>query len=68
MKRLVMIMLVSLSVSGCAFNSVLISYPSQIAPIKAALNRPTTSPIYHQLDDKINTAPINCYTPKKLAE
>lgn len=56
MKRLVMIMLVSLSVSGCAFNSVLISYPSQIAPIKAALNRPTTSPIYHQLDDKINGA------------
>lgn len=56
MKRLVMIMLVSLSVSGCAFNSVFISYPSQIAPIKAALNRPTTTPIYPQLDDKINGA------------
>jgi len=27
-----------LSLSGCAFNSVFISYPSQIAPVKAQLN------------------------------
>ncbi|WP_299795991.1 COG3014 family protein [uncultured Shewanella sp.] len=43
MKRWLLLCLLSLLVSGCALNSILISYPSQIAPVKAQLN--TANPI-----------------------
>ncbi|MCL1040349.1 hypothetical protein L2712_01615 [Shewanella marisflavi] len=45
--------LVSLCLSGCAFNSIFISYPSQLAPIKAELGRQASPGLYHQLDDAI---------------
>lgn len=56
MKQFLVATLVSLSVSGCAFNSIFINYPSQISPIKAQLNSPTTTNNYQQLDDKISGA------------
>ena len=31
------------SLSGCAFNSILVNYPSQIAPYKQQLNSPAAS-------------------------
>lgn len=43
MKNGLLISLLSLSLIGCAFNSIFINYPSQIAPIKAQLN--TNKPI-----------------------
>lgn len=56
MKRLVVTILLSLSLSGCAFNSLFINYPSQIAPVKAELNRPSNAPLYRQFDDQITGA------------
>lgn len=41
MKHWLLIPLLSLSLSGCAFNSIFINYPSQIAPVKAQLNTDT---------------------------
>ncbi|PKH56214.1 hypothetical protein CXF83_19405 [Shewanella sp. Choline-02u-19] len=38
MRRLFLLTTMMLSLSGCAFNSVFINYPSQIAPVKAQLN------------------------------
>ncbi|QFU21497.1 hypothetical protein FM038_004610 [Shewanella eurypsychrophilus] len=38
MKHWLLIPLMTLSLSGCAFNSIFINYPSQIAPVKAQLN------------------------------
>ena len=35
--------LMCLTLSGCAFNSIFISYPSQIAPYKQQLNSPTAN-------------------------
>ncbi|GGJ03683.1 hypothetical protein GCM10007978_46630 [Shewanella hanedai] len=43
MKKWLLIPLFSLLLSGCAFNSIFINYPSQIAPVKAQLN--TSEPI-----------------------
>ena len=40
-KHWLLIPLLSLSLSGCAFNSIFINYPSQIAPVKAQLNTNT---------------------------
>ena len=45
--------LLSLTLSGCAFNSVFISYPSQLAPIKADLTRQSEATLYRQFDDAI---------------
>ena len=56
MKQFLIAILVSLSVSGCAFNSIFINYPSQIAPIKAQLNSQTTTNNYQQFDDKVSGA------------
>ncbi|QYJ85481.1 hypothetical protein K0I73_14930 [Shewanella mesophila] len=56
MKPFLIAILVSLSVSGCAFNSIFINYPSQIAPIKAQLNSQTTTNNYQRFDDKISGA------------
>ncbi|MCT7942703.1 COG3014 family protein [Shewanella holmiensis] len=36
-------LLMCLTLSGCAFNSIFISYPSQIAPYKQQLNSPTAN-------------------------
>ncbi len=47
-KYSLLIPLLTLSLSGCAFNSVFINYPSQITPVKAQLN--TNEPM-KQLDD-----------------
>ncbi|MGM8892144.1 hypothetical protein ACS8FA_15015, partial [Psychrobacter sp. 1Y1] len=41
MRRLLLLATIMLSLSGCAFNSIFINYPSQIAPVKAQLNSPT---------------------------
>ncbi|ACA85258.1 COG3014 family protein [Shewanella woodyi] len=38
MKKWLLIPLLSLSLTGCAFNSIFINYPSQIAPVKAQIN------------------------------
>lgn len=43
MKKWLLIPMFSLLLSGCAFNSIFINYPSQIAPIKAQIN--TSSPL-----------------------
>ncbi|MFT5236398.1 MAG: hypothetical protein ACI90A_001770 [Shewanella sp.] len=43
MKKWLVIPLVCLQLTGCAFNSIFINYPSQIAPVKALLN--TNDPI-----------------------
>ncbi|NRD72577.1 hypothetical protein HQQ94_04825 [Shewanella sp. VB17] len=43
MKNWLLITVFSLSLTGCAFNSIFINYPSQIAPVKAQLN--TNEPI-----------------------
>ncbi|QYK02126.1 COG3014 family protein [Shewanella psychrotolerans] len=56
MKQFLVATLLSLSLSGCAFNSIFINYPSQIAPIKAQLNSPTTTNSYLQFDDKLSGA------------
>ncbi|MEI6859138.1 MAG: hypothetical protein V5788_05025 [Shewanella sp.] len=38
MKAWLLITLLTLNLSGCAFNSIFINYPSQIAPVKSQLN------------------------------
>ncbi|MCE9677824.1 hypothetical protein LZP69_01280 [Shewanella sp. AS1] len=51
--RSVITAILSLGISGCALNSILINYPSQISPIKAQLNNPKSEPLYRQFDSKI---------------
>ncbi|MCG9737906.1 hypothetical protein L1D32_07050 [Shewanella insulae] len=46
--------ILSLTLSGCAFNSVFISYPSQLAPVKADLSRQGDAALYRQFDDAIS--------------
>ncbi|MFT5789849.1 MAG: hypothetical protein ACI8SJ_001968, partial [Shewanella sp.] len=41
MRSILLLTAMMLSLSGCAFNSVFINYPSQIAPVKAQLNSAT---------------------------
>ncbi|QQX81233.1 hypothetical protein JK628_05005 [Shewanella sp. KX20019] len=41
MRSILLLASMMLSLSGCAFNSVFINYPSQIAPLKAQLNSAT---------------------------
>lgn len=41
MRRFLLLATMVLSLNGCAFNSIFINYPSQIAPVKAQLNSPT---------------------------
>ncbi len=56
-------MLKSLSISlsllfgltGCAYNSVFVNYPSQIAPHKQALNSDTPTANISELADNINS-------------
>ena len=55
MKALSSIFLLPILLSGCAYNSVLINYPSQIAPIKQQLSGPTPSAKLNELAGEIDT-------------
>ncbi|WP_139326876.1 COG3014 family protein [Shewanella sp. UCD-KL21] len=55
MKALISIFLLPILLSGCAYNSVLINYPSQIAPIKQQLSGPTPSAKLNELAGEIDT-------------
>lgn len=53
MKKGLILSLLFITLSGCAFNSVFINYPSQLAPIKAELNSNTPLKGLAELTPKI---------------
>lgn len=56
MRRLLLLTTVILSLSGCAFNSIFINYPSQIAPVKAQLNSATPQQAVKIVESEITGA------------
>ncbi|WP_299570033.1 hypothetical protein [uncultured Shewanella sp.] len=55
MNKLLSIGVLCFSLTGCAYNSVLINYPSQIAPIKQQLASPTPTAKLSELAGQIDT-------------
>ena len=53
MKKWLLISLFSLSLTGCAFNSIFINYPTQISPVKALLNSKAPIKGVDGIDDNI---------------
>lgn len=56
MKNILLLTAMMLSLSGCAFNSVFINYPSQIAPVKAQLNSATPQQAAKIVEPEITSA------------
>ncbi|NKF51316.1 hypothetical protein G3R49_12190 [Shewanella sp. WXL01] len=55
MRQLLQVCLACLTLSGCAFNSIFISYPLQIAPYKAQLSNDQASSQLAELAENIDT-------------
>ncbi|MBR9729375.1 COG3014 family protein [Shewanella intestini] len=54
MKRLLQVYIVCMTLTGCAFNSIFINYPSQIAPYKSQLATSTSNASLTKLADNIS--------------
>ena len=53
-KALWLSVILSVSLSGCAMNSIFINYPSQLAPVKQSLNSATPEALVPKLADNIS--------------
>ncbi|WP_394130575.1 COG3014 family protein [Shewanella maritima] len=54
MKKMWAVLVCSITLTGCAMNSVFINYPSQIAPYKQQLNQSKTGIPVNNISDKID--------------
>ena len=54
-RSIIIIILMCLTLSGCAFNSIFINYPSQIAPYKQQLNSPSPTVNLEEIAKEISS-------------